>query len=72
MDEETLLLETETAMEEAVERERENVDKSASCLESLVSDKMQYATKYDQLKACEGTCPTCGGAMTEELAGDMI
>lgn len=60
------------SMEEAVERERENVDKSASCLESLVSDKMQYATKYDQLKACEGTCPTCGGAMTEELAGKEL
>ena len=54
----------------------EDAKKRIAELEDIISkaakDKMEVAERYDAVKAGYGVCPTCGGAMTEELAAKTL
>lgn len=47
-------------------------EKNAASKEVAVSTKMRLAQDYETVKSGNGVCPTCGGAMTDKLAGETL
>lgn len=64
--------ETIKSNRERTEDAKKRIAELEDIIEKAAKDKMEVAERYDAVKAGYGVCPTCGGAMTEELAAKTL
>ena len=57
---------------ERTEDAKKRIAELEDIIAKAVKDKMEVAERYDAVKAGYGVCPTCGGAMTEELEAKTL
>lgn len=55
-----------------IDTNKENIERAQATIDTAVREKTELAERYDAVKTGYGNCPTCGGAMTEELAAKTL